>query len=268
VRFARCIRGAPGQQARSGATTEAWQASSRFSVMQQAPRFDEIVRLHLSPWIGQEIKVLEAGCGARSPIDFGNRAHVVGLDVDRDAIRRNDDLDDAIVGDLESYPLPAEAFDIVFCRYVLEHLRNPEHALANMRQALRSGGWLILIFPNRWSLKGLVTRLTPHSLHRFGYRVLLGRGFLPCETRFGSSVSVGGIRNFAESADLQVLALEYHPGNFGWLLAKHSPLLGRLWLLSERFAQLLTIGRVSPDRREIIAVLADARPRPSSRPSR
>jgi SAM-dependent methyltransferase len=222
------------------------------------------MRLRLSPWIGREIKVLEAGCGARSPIGFGNRAHVVGLDVDREAMSRNDGLDETIVGDLERYPLPAEAFDIVFCHYVLEHLRDPEHALANMRQALRAGGWLMLIFPNRRSLKGLVTRLTPHSLHRLGYRVLFGRGFSPCETRFASSVSVDGIRNFAESADLQVLALEYHPGNFGWLLRKHSPLLGSLWLLFERLAQLLTLGRVSPDRREIIAVLADARPRPSS----
>ena len=179
---------------------------------QQHLRLDEIVRLRLSPWIGQEIKVLEAGCGARSPIDFGNRAHVIGLDVDREAMHRNEELDETIVGDLESYPLPAEAFDIVFCRYVLEHLRKPERALANMRQALRAGGWLMLIFPNRRSLKGLVTRLTPHSLHRLGYRVLFGRGFSPCETRFASSVSVDGIRNFAESADLHVLALEYHPG--------------------------------------------------------
>jgi SAM-dependent methyltransferase len=233
-------------------------------VTQQHLRLDEIVRLRLSPWIGQEIKVLEAGCGARSPIDFGNRAHVIGLDVDREAMHRNEELDETIVGDLESYPLPAEAFDIVFCRYVLEHLRKPERALANMRQALRAGGWLMLIFPNRRSLKGLVTRLTPHSLHRLGYRVLFGRGFSPCETRFASSVSVDGIRNFAESADLHVLALEYHPGNFGWLLRKHSPILGSLWLLFERLAQLLTLGRVSPDRREIIAVLADARPRPSS----
>jgi SAM-dependent methyltransferase len=233
-------------------------------VTQQHLRLDEIVRLRLSPWIKQEIKVLEAGCGARSPIDFGNRAHVIGLDVDREAMHRNEELDETIVGDLESYPLPAEAFDIVFCRYVLEHLRKPERALANMRQALRAGGWLMLIFPNRRSLKGLVTRLTPHSLHRLGYRVLFGRGFSPCETRFASSVSVDGIRNFAESADLHVLVLEYHPGNFGWLLRKHSPILGSLWLLFERLAQLLTLGRVSPDRREIIAVLADARPRPSS----
>jgi SAM-dependent methyltransferase len=233
-------------------------------VTQQAPRLDEFVRLRLSPWVGREIKVLEAGCGARSPIAFGNSAHVVGLDIDSDAMRRNDELDETIVGDLESYPLPAEAFDIVFCRYVLEHLRNPERALANMRQALRAGGWLVVIFPNRWSLKGLVTRLTPHSLHKLGYRVLFGGGSFPCETRFASSVSDDGIRRFAECADLQVLTLEHHPGNFGWLLLKHSPLLGRLWLLLERFAQLLTLGRVSPHRREIIAVLADARPRPSS----
>jgi ubiquinone/menaquinone biosynthesis C-methylase UbiE len=94
--------------------------------MEQTLRFDETVRSLLSHWIGRDISVLEAGCGARSPVDFGDLAHVVGLDIDEAALRKNDKLDEALVGDLETYPLPAETFDVVFCRYVLEHLKDPE----------------------------------------------------------------------------------------------------------------------------------------------
>jgi SAM-dependent methyltransferase len=229
--------------------------------MEQALRFDEAVRLRLSHWIGRDIRVLEAGCGTRSPVDFGDLAYVVGLDIDEAAARKNDRLDEVIIGDLETYPLPAETFDVVFCRFVLEHLRDPERALANMRRSLRPGGWLTLMFPNRWSLKGIVTRLTPTSVHEIGYRVLFGSGSpSPHETHFSPSVSVKGIRCFAKRESLRIVAFDAHPGDFGWLLRKHSPLLGRLWLLAERLFQLLTLGRVSPNRREFIAVLADPRP--------
>lgn len=77
----------------------------------QTLRLDELVELWLARLRNCEIEVLEAGCGARSPIDFGARAHVVGLDIDKGAISRNKKIDEVIVGDLESYPLPTDAFD-------------------------------------------------------------------------------------------------------------------------------------------------------------
>jgi SAM-dependent methyltransferase len=229
--------------------------------MEHVLRLDETVRSRLSHWVGRDINVLEAGCGSRSPVDFGEHAHVVGLDIDKNAVCKNDKLDEKLIGDLETYPLPAETFDLIFCRFVLEHLNDPERALANMRRALRPGGWLALVFPNRWSLKGVVTRLTPHSLHVLGYRMLFGKGSaIPYETRFAPSVSSEGIRHFAEREGLRVVTLEPHPGDWDWLLRKHSPVLGRVWLLAERIVQALTLGRASPSRRECIAILADERP--------
>jgi SAM-dependent methyltransferase len=229
--------------------------------MEQVLRLDETLSLRLSHWEGRDITVLDAGCGSRTPVDFGAHARVVGLDIDQEAVRKNNKLDEVLIGDLETYPLPAETFDVIFCRYVLEHLNDPESALANMRGALKPGGWLTLVFPNRWSLKGVLTRLTPHSFHVLGYRVLFGKGFAtPHKTRFARSVSVKGIRSFAEREGLRVVTLEAHPSDWGWLLRKHSPLLGRLWLFAERIVQALTLGRVNPNRREWIAILSDARP--------
>jgi SAM-dependent methyltransferase len=228
--------------------------------MSSGLRFDETVRRHLSPWIGRDIKVLEAGCGARSSVDFGDRAYVVGLDIDEAAVAKNERLDEALVGDLETYPLPAETFDVVVCRFVLEHLKDPERALANMRRTLKPGGWLTVMFPNRWSLKGIVARLTPHSLHVRGYRAVFRKASAkPYETRFERAVSTRGIRQFAEREGLRVVTLEPHPGDWDWLLLKHAPVLGRLLLLAERVVQLLTLGRVSAQQREFIAILADSR---------
>jgi ubiquinone/menaquinone biosynthesis C-methylase UbiE len=104
--------------------------------MNSGLRFDETVRLRLSPWIGRDIKVLEAGCGARSVVTLGDLAYVVGLNIDEAAVAKNEKLDEALVGDLQTYPLPAETFDLVFCRFVLEHLKDPERALARGRDRL------------------------------------------------------------------------------------------------------------------------------------
>jgi hypothetical protein len=131
--------------------------------------------------------------------------------------------------------------------------------IANMRRALKPGGWLAHMFPNRWSLKGMVARLTPHSFHVLGYRVLFGKASAtPYETRFEWPVSTRGIWQFAEREGLRVVTLEPHPGDWDWLLRKHAPVLGRLLLLAERVVQALTLGRANPNRREFIAILADA----------
>jgi SAM-dependent methyltransferase len=228
--------------------------------MEQTPRLGETVRSRLSPWVGRKITVLDAGCGFWTPVDFGEQAYVVGLDLDEHALRRNGKLDERLVGDVETYPLPGNHFDVVLCQHVLEHLNDPDRALANMRQALKPGGWLALVFPNRWSLKGMAARLTPHAAHELGYRVLFGEGWAtPYETRFAPSVSAEGIRGFATREGLRVITLEPHAGDWGHLLRQHSPILGSAWLLAERLAQVLTLGAVSPDRREFIAILADPR---------
>jgi hypothetical protein len=117
----------------------------------------------------------------------------------------------------------------------------------------------MLMFPNRWSLKGMVARLTPHSVHVLGYRAVFRKASAtPYETRFEHSVSTRGIRQFAEREGLRIVTLEAHPGDWDWLLRKHAPVFGRLLLLAERLVQVLTLGRVNPQRREFIAVLADS----------
>ena len=51
----------------------------------------------------------------------------------------------AIAGTLESVPLPADSFDVVFSVEAIEHCTNPELAVAELVRVTKPGGWVIII---------------------------------------------------------------------------------------------------------------------------
>jgi SAM-dependent methyltransferase len=119
-------------------------------------------------------RVIDVGCGFESPLDFPSSVHVVGLDVSAEALERNMNVDEKLVGDVQTYPLPAESFDAAVCWDMLEHLADPFAALRNIERAVRPGGALIVGIPNLWSMKGLATRITPFGFHVWVYRHVFG----------------------------------------------------------------------------------------------
>lgn len=153
--------------------------------------------------------VLDAGCGYTLPLDFPRSARLVGLDASPEALAKNQNIDFGIVGDIETYPLHAEEFDAVLCWTVLEHLANPRAALANMARALRPGGLLIIGIPNIWSMKGLLTKLTPHRFHVWVYRHFLGwaeagrPGFGPYPTYLRRDIAPNRLAHLAQAEDLE-----------------------------------------------------------------
>ena len=122
----------------------------------------------------EPVRVLDAGCGEASALSLPPGAHIVGVDRSAAALARNENLDEAILGDLETDRLPPSAFDVVICWNVLEHLSRPERALENLSQALRTGGLLMLGLPNLLAPKALATKLTPYRFHLWIYRRVLG----------------------------------------------------------------------------------------------
>lgn len=202
------------------------------------------------------VRVLDAGCGARRYIDFGNRAHVVGLDLSAADLRRNHALDERIVGDVETFPLESESFDIVICWDVLEHLRHPLRALDNLRRALRMGGLLVLAGPNALSLKGLSTWLTPYWFHRLGYH-LLARGEYerPFKTYRRFSATPTGILAWASRSSLR---LEHGASYESWLqrgFRERLRLTGRRWSNLRVLALRLTSGRVDLGATDFVMLL-------------
>ena len=81
-------------------------------------------------------KVLEAGCGSVTHIDFKHHAYIVGIDNSQKQLERNSYLHEKILGDIQYYDFQASTFDIVVCWDVLEHLEKPELALQNFLRVL------------------------------------------------------------------------------------------------------------------------------------
>ena len=149
--------------------------------------------------------VLEAGCGSTSHLGISGFSKVVGIDISEMQLERNDYLDDKLLGDIQTYNLPKNAFDLIVCWDVLEHLPRPEDALANMGNSLRKGGLMIIAAPNLLSLKGIVTKLTPYAAHKWFYHRIIGdkrraaEGFNQFATYLRRSMTPRGVRRFARS---------------------------------------------------------------------
>ena len=199
--------------------------------------------------------VLDAGCGFSLPVDLPAGVRIMGLDTSADALAKNRYIDTGIVGDIETYPLPEEGFDVVLCWTVLEHLANPRAALANMARALRPGGLLVVAIPNVWSLKGLVTKLTPHGFHVWAYRRIWGYaeagtpGFGPYRTHLNRDIAPERLTRLAREDGLErVYASTY-------ALEPRLPRpLKVVWSAVETAGRLVTLGRWSPALSEHVAV--------------
>jgi 2-polyprenyl-3-methyl-5-hydroxy-6-metoxy-1,4-benzoquinol methylase len=89
------------------------------------------------------------------------------MDTRQEVLDKNDVVRERILVDVQSYPLRPRDFDLIICHDVLEHLSSPEKALANFARAIRDGGMIVLASPVVNSVKGIITKLTPHWFHVF-----------------------------------------------------------------------------------------------------
>jgi SAM-dependent methyltransferase len=122
--------------------------------------------LHMRPlWLALEAalascrgRVLDIGCGLqpyRALLDASGTQYV-GVD------RAHAHSNPTVIGSLDALPFRAESFDVVLCTQVLEHVPEPERALAEAVRVLRIGGRLILTVPGVWP-----THEAPYDFWRF-----------------------------------------------------------------------------------------------------
>jgi SAM-dependent methyltransferase len=121
------------------------------------------------------VRLLEAGCGSMSKVRLGHKVLATGIDISAAQLLRNSNLNEKILGDIQTYQLEKNSFDMIICWDVLEHLNSPQLALEKFFHAIKPGGLIILAYPNLFSLKGFITKVTPHIVHVWYYRYLLHR---------------------------------------------------------------------------------------------
>lgn len=208
-----------------------------------------------------QIDILEAGCGHRWLLKLdGKRYHLTGIDLDKDALQiRKDvkkDLHEAIHGDLRTISFGDRRFDVVYSAFVLEHIAGAEDVLARMVGWLKPGGIIIIEIPDPDTVKGRVTKITPHWFHVFYYRYILGKkhagqqGYGPYRTIYDPVVSRPGLADFCKRHGLK-LESEYAfrtdgpPGKVRRVLMD----------LVTKLSSVLTLGTLSAKHADLLYVL-------------
>ena len=69
--------------------------------------------------------------------------------------------------DISAVPFKDGSVDFISCRWVFEHLKRPEEALAELERILKPGGFLLIRTTNRLHYIALLSRALPMGLKRW-----------------------------------------------------------------------------------------------------
>ncbi len=123
--------------------------------------------------LADNISVLDIGGGKRCTFADECRTHtgvkIIALDVSAEELAFNNDADEKIVFDIASgkrVPLEDESVDMVTSSSVLEHLKNLENAVKEVRRILKPGGKFISVLPCKFALFAIINQLLPNWLAR------------------------------------------------------------------------------------------------------
>lgn len=224
-------------------------------------QFERRVREYAAARPAEKLQILEAGCGRRWSLDLSGVAYrLTGLDANEHSMRMRveevGDLDEAIVGDLRTTELEPGGYDVVFSSFVLEHVAGAQDVLDRLVDALKPGGLLLLRIPDRDSMYGFLTRITPHRLHVTYKRRIRGKklagtpGRGPFPTVYDKVVSLSGITAYCRANGLTIetaYSSNHHLDFFGRL----APVVD----LGLRAAAALSFGRLTADHSNLSFVI-------------
>jgi ubiquinone/menaquinone biosynthesis C-methylase UbiE len=168
---------------------------------------------------GSTVDILEAGCGETWNLDLEGIDYVLtGLDSSKEALEvrkhKQHDLDKAIVADLRTVELSDDEYDVIYCSYVLEHVKGAEEVLHKFFRWLKPKGVLVLLIPDRDTVVGFISRLAPFWSHVFFYKYIrkdrnAGKlGHCPFRTYYDKIISRRGIHAYCQSHGHRIL-VEY-----------------------------------------------------------
>ena len=192
----------------------------------------------------RHIKLLEAGCGSASHVHFNAAVTAFGIDVSEEQLKKNSAVQEKILGDIQTYPLPKGEFDVVVCWDVLEHLATPQQALLNLFASTRPGGLIILAFPNLLSFKGLVTKLTPLWFHTLFYRYM-HYTFRPFPTFLRASILPKRVMRLAREQRLSVEFFELFEGRVARTFRNRVRIIDWIFEGIDVLMKTISLGRMS-----------------------
>jgi SAM-dependent methyltransferase len=125
--------------------------------------------------IAQGARILEVGAGRTNATSrfLAMRGTLHGVDPDP-AVHANEALTEARQLQDGRFPWPDSSFDACASNFVLEHVEDPRAHLSEVHRVLRPGGRYVFRTANRHHYVTLVSRWTPHAVHRLVVHRLTG----------------------------------------------------------------------------------------------
>jgi len=177
-------------------------------------------RLLIGAGLRRGMRVADLGCGVGMVTALlaelvGPEGHVVGIDASaaqldqaRGGLNAGGSNTSFVEASATDTGLPPGSFDLVYCRFLLLHLAEPERALREMRALLRPGGILVCedgdlttsgseppsafgAFADLWDRLG-PTRGVDYTLGRRLFHMVLAAGFPEPEITFNQPVVARG----------------------------------------------------------------------------
>jgi SAM-dependent methyltransferase len=227
----------------------------------------------LGRWLAgrRGIAVLEAGGGSATHVSLPADSIVTVIDISEEQLARNDYAQVKIFGDLHEYEFPPSHFDLIVCWDVFEHLDDPGKVFTSFLRAVKPGGLIVIAAPNRESLRGTITRLTPHRFHVFVQRRIFGSrtaglpGFPPFPTFMRREMAPSRLIEAAERHGFSLAHYCAYESIVTQLLREEHPWIARAFDLVAAAGRLGTGGRWQPELSDFHLVLA--RPAEPDRPA-
>jgi SAM-dependent methyltransferase len=207
-----------------------------------------------NPALPKPVTVLEAGCGSTSDVSLPFENKIVGIDVDIEQLNHNERIQTRIHGDLQTYDLPPNNFDLVACVDVLEHLPRADKAFANISRSVKPGGYLLIAGPEPYSYKGLVAKYTPHSMRYFIHHLITGKSIAETRRIHGNGevffptymrpiCSLKNLVDAGTSSGLKVVFEKAFDAHSAGLAPVYKPFLGIVNIFT-KFVKAVTGGRI------------------------
>lgn len=137
-----------------------------------------------------------------------------------DVLRGNPNFHLATHADLGRLPFLDRSFDVIFARYVLEHLERPEDVFTELARVLKPGGRLIVLTPSKYHYVAVAGRWTPFWVHR-AVSVLRGdsrQDVFPTRYRANSRADLTRLASAAGLLMIEIRAKEASPNYLLWSL--------------------------------------------------
>jgi ubiquinone/menaquinone biosynthesis C-methylase UbiE len=178
--------------------------------------YDALIARYIHP----EAIVLDVGCSRGDPdLPSMTKARLcIGADLDILGLRANTIDHACIMAPMGALPFADNTFDVIVCKWVVEHLADPAKDFAEARRVLKPGGALVILTPNAHSLFTLISRSMSYRVKQ----ILKGKMFETHEEdtfrTYYRANSVGRLSSLLRDAGFRRADLQVLPGMFTFFI--------------------------------------------------